>query len=45
MRIYLVYPENPIGVEIIELIGVGFSGDACTVTAVYAVRSRVFPES
>jgi hypothetical protein len=40
-----VVPENSIAIEIIELVGVGFSGDVLDVALVPAVISRVLPES
>ena len=41
----IVVPENPIGIEIIELVVVGFSGHVLDVALVPAVISRVLPES
>jgi hypothetical protein len=38
----IVDPENPIGIEIIELINVGFSGHGRNIAVVSAVLSRVF---
>jgi hypothetical protein len=39
-----VVPENPTGIEIIELAGVGFSSDAPDVALVPAVISRVLDD-
>jgi hypothetical protein len=40
-----VAPENPIGIEIAELIGVAFSGHVRDVATVCEVLPRVLPES
>ena len=40
-----VVPENPIDVEITELVHVAFSGHVCDVALVPAIPPRVFPKS